>query len=228
MIIGITGSFGSGKTTVAKMFAKLGAYTIDADKVYHSLIKPGNSCYKKIVQHFGKGILKKNQPFDYPKPKGQVLLRVDTERRLCLRSKGRGLAPSKYQEIDTKKLGRIVFEEKSKLKLLNRLVQPEIIRKIQEIIKDFGKLIVVDAALLVESGFYKKVDKIIVVKNKISMQVKRLKQAKGLTEKDIIRRIRMQMPLKKKLAFADFIIDNSGSKKDTLSQARKVWEQIGE
>ena len=79
-----------------------------------------------------------------------------------------------------------------------------------------------------QSGFYKKVDKIIVVKNKISVQVKRLKQAKGLTEKDIIRRIRMQMPLKKKLAFADFIIDNSGSKKDTLSRARKAWKQIGE
>ena len=192
MVIGITGSFGSGKTTVAKMFARFGAYTIEADKVYHSLIKPGNPCYKKIVQHFGKGVLKKNQ------------------------------------EIDTKKFGRIVFKEKSKLKLLNRLVQPEIIRKIQEIIKDFRKLIVVDAALLIESGFYKKVDKIIVVKNKISVQVKRLKQVKGLTEKDIIRRIRMQMPLKKKLAFADFIIDNSGSKKDTLSRARKAWKQIGE
>ena len=66
------------------------------------------------------------------------------------------------------------------------------------------------------------------MKNKISVQVKRLKQVKGLTEKDIIRRIRMQMPLKKKLAFADFIIDNSGSKKDTLSRARKAWKQIGE
>ena len=86
MIIGITGSFGSGKTTVAKMFVRLGAYAIDADKVYHSLIRQGEDCYKKIVSHFGKDIL------------------------------------GKTGEIDRKKLGNIVFKEKSKLKLLDNLV----------------------------------------------------------------------------------------------------------
>ena len=52
MIIGITGSFGSGKTTVAKMFAKLGAHVIDADRVYHSLIRQGSGCYKKLIKNF--------------------------------------------------------------------------------------------------------------------------------------------------------------------------------
>ena len=193
MIIGITGSFGSGKTTVAKMFASLGAYTIDADKVYHSLIGPGKVCYKKIIMNFGKEILKKDN------------------------------------RIDRKKLGSIVFKQKSKLMLLNRLTHPEVIKEIRKIVKSKKrKVVIIEAPLLIESGFYKGLDRIILVVNKENQQIKRAGEAKDLDAKDISRRIRMQMPLKKKLAFADFIIDNSGSKKDTLSQARKVWEQIGE
>ena len=63
-ILGITGSFGSGKSTVAKMFALHGARLIDADKIAHNVIKPGNIAYKKIIVGFGKGILDKNSRID--------------------------------------------------------------------------------------------------------------------------------------------------------------------
>ena len=193
MVIGITGSFGSGKTTVAKMFAGFGAYVIDADSIYHSLIKPGKICYKKIIRNFGKEILKKDN------------------------------------RIDRVKLGDIVFKQKSKLMLLNRLTHPEVIKEIRKIVRsEKRKVVIIEAPLLIESGFYKDLDRIILVVNKKNQQIKRASEAKGLNRKDVSGRIRMQMPLKKKLAFADFIIDNSGSKKGTLSQARKVWEQIGE
>ena len=113
--------------------------------------------------------------------------------------------------------------------LLNRLTHPEVIKEIRKIVKsEKRKVIIIEAPLLIESGFYKGLDRVILVVNKKNQQVKRASEAKGLNRKDVSRRIRMQMPLKKKLAFADFIIDNSGSKKDTLSRARKVWEQIGE
>ena len=59
-IFGITGSFGTGKTTVSKMFSRLGAEVIDADKIVHKLIKENNSVYKKIVSLFGENILNKN------------------------------------------------------------------------------------------------------------------------------------------------------------------------
>lgn len=192
MIIGITGSFGSGKTTVSKMFAKLGADAIDADKVYHSLIKPGKSCYKKIVRHFGRGIL------------------------------GR----SGY--IDKQKLGKVVFKDNAKLKTLNSLTHPEVIKEIKKIIKaGKGKFIVIEAPLLIESGFYKQVDKVILVANDREEQVKRVREARGLAAREIFKRIRMQMPFKKKLAFADFIIDNSGSKLDTLNQVAEIWNKRG-
>jgi len=61
MIIGITGSFGSGKTTVARMFKSFGVEVIDADKIAHRIIKPGSQIYKKIISAFGKDILKNNK-----------------------------------------------------------------------------------------------------------------------------------------------------------------------
>ncbi|OGW71441.1 MAG: dephospho-CoA kinase [Omnitrophica bacterium GWA2_41_15] len=191
MIIGITGSFGSGKTTVAKMFAKLGAYAIDADKVYHSLIRPEKNCYKKIVKYFGKDIL------------------------------------AKSGQIDRKKLGNIVFKDKSKLKILNSITHDEVIKGIKRIVKTKKGKVIIEAPLLIESGFYKEVDKVILVANKEEEQVKRIKEARGLSSKKILKRIRMQMPFKKKLALADFIIDNSGSKRDTLIQVKEIWKQKG-
>jgi dephospho-CoA kinase len=192
MIIGITGSFGSGKTTVAKMFGRLGAYAIDADKVYHSLIRPGKNCYKKIVMHFGKDIL------------------------------------GKHEYICRKKLSRIVFKDKSKLKLLNDLTHSEIIKEIKRIIKSKKeKAVIIDAPLLIESGFYKEVDKIILVANEKDEQVKRVREVRGISAKETLKRIRMQMPFNKKLAFADFIIDNSGSKTKTLTQVNEIWKKRG-
>ena len=192
MIIGITGSFGSGKTTIAKMFGRLGAYAIDADKVYHSLIRPGKSCYKKIIRYFGSDILGGNG------------------------------------HVDRKKLGKIVFKDKSKLVLLNSITHPEIIKEIRKIIKTKKeKIVIVEAPLLIESGFYKKTDKVILVLNKKEEQVKRARKSRGLSERAILERIRTQMPFKKKLAFADFVIDNSGSKTDTLIQVREIWKKRG-
>lgn len=57
VVIGLTGSFGSGKSTVARIFKSFGASVCDADKIAHSCIEPGKDCYKKIVGFFGKGIL---------------------------------------------------------------------------------------------------------------------------------------------------------------------------
>ncbi|MFA5389568.1 MAG: dephospho-CoA kinase [Candidatus Omnitrophota bacterium] len=192
MIIGITGSFGSGKTTVAKMFAGSGGLMVDADKVYHSLITPGKKCYKKIVRHFGKGILDKD---------------------------GR---------IDRKKLGGEVFRKKSRLRLLDNLVHPEIIKEIKAAIRSAGKKdVIVDAALLLETAFYKDMDIIVVVANKKKEQVRRIKKAgTGLSKSAIESRIRTQMPFRKKLAFADFIIDNSGSKIQTLRRVRDIRKKL--
>ena len=61
VVLGITGSFGSGKTTVARIFQSFGAKIIDADRIAHRVIKPGRPIYKKIINIFGKDVLNKNR-----------------------------------------------------------------------------------------------------------------------------------------------------------------------
>jgi len=67
LILGLTGSFGSGKSTVARIFKSLGATVIDADRIAHQIIRPGSQIYKKIINIFGKDILKKNKAIDRDK-----------------------------------------------------------------------------------------------------------------------------------------------------------------
>jgi len=59
-IIGLTGSFGSGKSTVAAILKAHGAQILDADKLAHACIAPGSPDYKKIINVFGRGILRRN------------------------------------------------------------------------------------------------------------------------------------------------------------------------
>lgn len=64
LVFGITGTTGSGKTTVSKEFEKLGVKVIDADKVYHTLIKKGQPCLEEICSFFGKNILNQDGTLD--------------------------------------------------------------------------------------------------------------------------------------------------------------------
>ncbi len=67
LVIGLTGNFGTGKTTVSQILAELGATVIDADKLGHELLQPNNQTYGKIVATFGKSILKHNGEIDRKK-----------------------------------------------------------------------------------------------------------------------------------------------------------------
>ncbi|MDD4939387.1 MAG: dephospho-CoA kinase [Candidatus Omnitrophica bacterium] len=64
IVIGLTGSFGSGKTTVARIFRSYGAQIIDADKIAHSVIRPGTEAYRKITGIFGQKVVKKGAGID--------------------------------------------------------------------------------------------------------------------------------------------------------------------
>ncbi|MEC9491769.1 dephospho-CoA kinase [Flexistipes sp.] len=64
MYLGLTGGIASGKNTVAKMFSSLGAYTIDADEISREVMSSGHKTYDKIVENFGRDILKENNEID--------------------------------------------------------------------------------------------------------------------------------------------------------------------
>ena len=82
LVLGITGSFGAGKTTVALMFKRLGVSVIDADRIYHQLIKPGTLVYKGIVSAFGREILEKNKQIDRSKLAKLVFSKKEALKRL--------------------------------------------------------------------------------------------------------------------------------------------------
>jgi dephospho-CoA kinase len=67
LLLGLTGSFGSGKSTVAGMLGSFGAQIIDADKIAHLVYKPNADAYRKIVDCFGKGILRRDKRIDRKK-----------------------------------------------------------------------------------------------------------------------------------------------------------------
>lgn len=194
IIVGVTGGFGTGKSTVAKMFGRLGAVMISADKIAHDVIMPGEVIYKKVISLFGVSILNRDKT------------------------------------IDRKKLGRIVFNDRKSLKLLNNLIHPEVIKRIKEIVKKksrrSGAIFIVDVPLLIEAGLLNMVDKLIVVTADRKTQIKRCMERMNLTRADVIKRIRNQMPLSKKRLLADFIIDNNGSFNSTKKKVEKVWEEI--
>lgn len=72
VIIGLTGSFGSGKSSVARILVSCGARIIDADKLAHKSINPGGKSYRRVISVFGKSILKKDKTIDRRKLSGVV------------------------------------------------------------------------------------------------------------------------------------------------------------
>ena len=191
LIIGLTGSFGSGKSTVCRMLKSYGAEIIDADKIAHQLLQPASPVYKKVVRAFDNNIL-------------------------------RG------KNIDRAKLAGLVFGNIHCLRKLNSIVHPPIISLIKNKIRRLRhKTIVIDAPLLIEAGLAPLAKNLVVVTVSTGEQLKRLLKKTGFKKKDILKRIKAQMPLKNKVRLADFVIDNSGTKAQTRRQVQDLWKTIG-
>jgi len=133
--------------------------------------------------------------------------------------------------IDRRILGDIVFKDPQARARLNSMVHPAIIQRQQEWLQDMEAqdphgIAIVDAALMIEVGTYKKYDKVIVVTCSPEMQRGRLRARSALSEDEIESRIRSQMPNEEKIKYADFVIDNSGSIQSTHVQVETVYRQL--
>ena len=135
------------------------------------------------------------------------------------------------REIDRKKLAQIVFFDSGKRLLLNQLVHPELVFEIRRRISNLEQsssngIVIVDAALMVESGGYKMYHRLIVVTCDPALQISRVMNRDGLTEKEARARIESQMPVEEKLKFADYVIETSGTMEQTRDQIQAVYRDL--
>lgn len=137
------------------------------------------------------------------------------------------------QTINRKVLGSIVFSNPELRTRLEQITHPRIREKIDAEIaaikaKNPKTVIVVDAALLIEAGLNKKMDKVVVVYADEKTQIKRLIKRSGFTMAEAKKRIASQMPLLEKIKYADFVIENieGKSKEDVTKEIKKVFERL--
>ncbi|MFZ4486878.1 MAG: dephospho-CoA kinase [Candidatus Nanopelagicales bacterium] len=191
MKIGLTGGIGSGKSTVAVMFAKLGAIVIDADAISRELVEPGQPALHTLVDEFGEGIIA---------PDGSL-------RR--------------------SELARIAFQDPSATQRLNSIMHPliraETERRLAAAVD--SEVLLYDMPLLFETGQEQLVDVVVVVDVPEEMQVRRA-VGRGLDEEDVRRRMQVQVSRSRRVTEADFVIDNSGSRRATERQVRGIWNQL--
>jgi dephospho-CoA kinase len=133
--------------------------------------------------------------------------------------------------LDRARLGEIVFPDPVKRKRLEDITHPAIRARFERIMADlecqgFDGLLIWDAALLVESGGHKKMDKVVVVTTDAATQLRRLMARDGSTEEAARARTASQMPLAVKARAADYVIDNSGPRAETEARVREVHRAL--
>jgi dephospho-CoA kinase len=133
--------------------------------------------------------------------------------------------------IDRRKLGEIVFNDAKEREWLNKCLHPKVfaaytcrVNHLRD--REPDAIIVLDAALLIETGYDRNMDKIIVVYADREQQIERLSIRDTLTRSQALARIASQMPLSEKRGRADYVIDNTGKPEDTRRSATDVFHKL--
>ncbi|MFH1701545.1 MAG: dephospho-CoA kinase [Candidatus Zixiibacteriota bacterium] len=194
MNIGVTGLIGSGKSEVAKTFAREGAILLDADKIAKEFVENNRSVINQLVSKFGAGILDKNN------------------------------------KINRRELGQIAFSHPKKTKILNSIVHPHVFEKLDSGLRDANKKkkhAVVDAALLISSGYYKKMDIIVLVTARTSLRKERL-LLRGYSELEFKQRSKSQLSVSLLKSRADIVITNNKNLDILHENSRDIFHKLTE
>ncbi len=194
--VGLTGGLASGKSTVAEFLAGLGCRVVDADRIVDALYEPGEPGYRAIVAEYGPSILKKDA------------------------------------SIDRVRVAAIAFATPEAARRLNELIHPLVLAREARMVADeeeragdTPEIFVVEATLLLESGGRARYDRIVVVDVPPEVQIERAAR-RGMDRHDARRRIERQMARAKRLAAADYVIDNSGDEAELERKTREVYEKL--
>lgn len=194
MTVGLTGVFGSGKSTVTAMFKRLGAVTIDSDAIVHEELKCNKALSKKIAFAFGPDILKG----------GCVRRRILA-----------ALVFGNRSGLD--RLNRLIHP------LVKDRIQKEIVR-LRSKPGAAEAVLVAEVPLLFEAGFDKIFNVTLVVAAGPRVQKERMLKNERFSVQDLKSRMRYQMPLDAKIKACDFVIDNNEGRKQTFQQVKELME----
>jgi dephospho-CoA kinase len=133
--------------------------------------------------------------------------------------------------IDRQRLAALVFHHPDKLARLNALIHPTVIHRQEELAAEFALqnpdgIFVFEAAILIETGSYRRFDRLILVVCDEEQQVERAMRREGALESVVRARLASQMPIEEKRKFAHFVIDTSGTKENTLRQTEAVYAAL--
>ena len=133
--------------------------------------------------------------------------------------------------LDRKRLGAIVFANPERRRRLEAITHPAIRERFQARLdelaeKGFTGIVIFDAAVMIESGNYKNMDRLVVVVTDEPTQMSRLQGRDGTDDAEGRRKIASQMPLSEKAKLADYVIDNSGDRHETAEQVRRVFAAL--
>lgn len=191
-VIAITGTIGSGKSTVVSILREMGVFTVSADELAREVVEKGSRGLAEVVGEFGTEILKKDAT------------------------------------LDRKKLGRIIFKDKSKRKRLEAILHPLIQERARNIfegaINQNESLMVYEVPLLFEAALHQKgFKRIIVVSANDEVCLKRVMQRDNLSEEEARARLLSQWSIEEKKRLADIVIDNSGSIEELKERVRQAF-----
>lgn len=216
--VGLTGGLGSGKSTVAAMFARRGVHILEADAIGRELMQPGQPAYQDLLAHFRQ----------YPDAPLLVLPDGSLDR----------LALANYV-FSTHRLGELN-------RIVHPAVIAEQDRRMAAISEKCPEAIaMVESALIFEAdaagtapGFRQRFDQLILVtapeELRIARYVEKLRHGRTLSpqeqyalQQDARRRIAMQIPDEHKSAECQFVIQNDASMQALEQRVEHVFEQLG-
>lgn len=197
--VGLTGGIAAGKSAVGEMLAALGAHVIQADRIAHQLMQPGEPVYHEVVRHFGPEILDASG------------------------------------EVNRARLAEKAFGSDSRVRELNQIVHPAVIRRQEEWMEQVGQsdpraIAVVEAALLLEAGAGKRFDRLIVVtcepEQRFQRWAQRLQVNEETARREVTRRMAAQLPDEEKIKAVDYVVVNSGSLDETRRQVKDIYAEL--
>lgn len=134
--------------------------------------------------------------------------------------------------LDRPRLGELVFGDPAARARLNAIVHPAIAERSRALLDEHARagapIVVYDAALILENGLGGAMDALLVVAVPEDVQVERLVRRDGLDRDAALARIRAQMPLAEKVAAADWVVDNSGTREETEARVAGIWQSVQE